>query len=103
MSIRLNINLNMFCIMRGCDSGFGHNLAQRLDKKGMTVYAGCLFPSGDGAAQLKKSCSNRLKILQLNVTKEHHVQDAVKTVTSTLGDKSKCSHQCHQWLMKLEG
>ncbi|KAJ9596482.1 hypothetical protein L9F63_012490 [Diploptera punctata] len=71
----------------GCDSGFGNSLAQRLDKKGITVYAGCLFPDGDGPAQLRQSCSDRLKILQLDVTKEDHVQDAVKTVTSTLGNK----------------
>ncbi|PSN34009.1 hypothetical protein C0J52_20718 [Blattella germanica] len=73
----------------GCDSGFGRQLAQRLDKRGVTVYAGCLFPDGDGAAQLKNACSEKLKILHLDVTRNDHVQDAVNAITSTLGDKSK--------------
>ena len=28
----------------GCDTGFGHDLAVRLDKLGFTVFAGCLVP-----------------------------------------------------------
>ncbi|PSN41216.1 hypothetical protein C0J52_04193 [Blattella germanica] len=72
----------------GCDSGFGRQLAQRLDKRGVTVYAGCLFPDGDGAAQLKNACSEKLKILHLDVTRNDHVQDAVNAITSTLGDKN---------------
>ena len=29
----------------GCDTGFGHDLAIKLDKLGFTVFAGCLVPS----------------------------------------------------------
>lgn len=71
----------------GCDTGFGNKLARKLDKKGLTVYAGCLFPDGDGAKDLKNSCSSRLRIVQLDVTNDEHVQNAAKMVKSTLGNK----------------
>ena len=73
----------------GCDSGFGHELAKRLDTLGMTVFAGCLFPEAVGANELKSACSNRLHVLHLDVTREEHVQNAVKYVTNSLGNKSK--------------
>ncbi|XP_069689218.1 short-chain dehydrogenase/reductase family 9C member 7-like [Periplaneta americana] len=73
----------------GCDSGFGHQLAMKLDKLGVMVFAGCLFPEGDGASLLKKSCSNRLKVIQLDVTKDDQVEKALEAVTSTLQNKSQ--------------
>ncbi|XP_069689208.1 short-chain dehydrogenase/reductase family 9C member 7-like [Periplaneta americana] len=73
----------------GCDSGFGHKLAMKLDKLGVTVFAGCLFPEGDGASQLKKSCSDRLNIIQLDVMKQEHVDKAAEIVTSTLQNRSE--------------
>jgi NAD(P)-dependent dehydrogenase (short-subunit alcohol dehydrogenase family) len=75
----------------GCDSGFGHELAKRLDKLGVTVFAGCLFPEGVGANELKSACSNRLHILHLDVTSEDHIQNAVTDVKNSLGEKSKYS------------
>jgi hypothetical protein len=41
----------------GCDSGFGHALAKKLDSIGMKVFAGCLESDGPGAIELKNSCS----------------------------------------------
>ncbi|KAJ9589401.1 hypothetical protein L9F63_017380, partial [Diploptera punctata] len=70
-----------------CDSGFGNLLAQQLDAKGVTVFAGCLFADGSDALKLKENCSNNLHILQLDVTKDEHVKNAVKYVTNNLGDK----------------
>lgn len=70
----------------GCDSGFGHSLAQRLDDLGLHVFAGCLFPEKDGAQTLKKSCSERLHVVQLDVTSEESVKEAVKYVNENLGE-----------------
>jgi NAD(P)-dependent dehydrogenase (short-subunit alcohol dehydrogenase family) len=72
----------------GCDSGFGHELAKRLDTLGVTVFAGCLFPEDIGAKDLKSACSNRLHVLHLDVTREEHVRNAVKYVKNSLGNKS---------------
>ncbi|PSN41217.1 hypothetical protein C0J52_04192 [Blattella germanica] len=74
-------------LITGCDTGFGNQFAEIMDKKGITVYAGCLFPEGEGAAQLRKTCSNRLKILKMDVTNDEQVQNAVQTVSSSLGNK----------------
>jgi NAD(P)-dependent dehydrogenase (short-subunit alcohol dehydrogenase family) len=75
------------CVFAGCDSGFGHELAKRLDKLGATVFAGCLFPEGTGAAELKSACSEHLHILHLDVTQEEHIRQAVSTVKNSLGAK----------------
>src|SRR5687767_4910080 len=64
---------NRAVFITGCDTGFGHNLAKRLDNYGFHVYAGCLFPSGEGAKCLQRECSNRLTIVKLDVTKDEDV------------------------------
>jgi NAD(P)-dependent dehydrogenase (short-subunit alcohol dehydrogenase family) len=64
-------------------------LAKRLDKLGATVYAGCLFPEGAGAAELKSACSENLHILPLDVTQEDHIRDAVRNVRNSLGAKGE--------------
>jgi NAD(P)-dependent dehydrogenase (short-subunit alcohol dehydrogenase family) len=72
----------------GCDSGFGHELTKRLDKLGVTVFAGCLFPEGAGAKELKSTCSDQLHVLNLDVTREDHIENAAKNVKNSLGNKS---------------
>jgi hypothetical protein len=59
-------------------SGFGHYLAKRLDEQGFRVFAGCLEGNGGGAAELKKSCSDRLRVVQLDVTKDDQIKNARK-------------------------
>ncbi|WAR09696.1 H17B6-like protein, partial [Mya arenaria] len=49
----------------GCDTGFGNILAKTLDHKGILVYAGCL--TNDGAVQLNKDSSSRLKTLVVDI------------------------------------
>ncbi|XP_069689233.1 retinol dehydrogenase 7-like isoform X2 [Periplaneta americana] len=71
-------------IVTGCDTGFGHEFAKKLDSLGVLVFAGCLYSEGDGARALKDSCSDKLKIIQLDVTQDDQVENAVKTVTSIL-------------------
>lgn len=80
----------------GCDSGFGHELAKRLDTLGVTVFAGCLFPGDSGGKDLKSACSNRLHVLHLDVTREEHVRNAVRYVKNSLGNKSKYNFEVNE-------
>lgn len=73
-------------LITGCDTGFGHSLALRLDRLGYQVFAGCLFPDGVGAKTLKTTASSRLHVLHLDVTKDDHFQDALSYVRQNLGD-----------------
>ncbi|KFM81942.1 11-cis retinol dehydrogenase, partial [Stegodyphus mimosarum] len=43
---------NKAIFITGCDSGFGNMLAKRMDGLGYRVFAGCLFPNGEGAKDL---------------------------------------------------
>ncbi|KAH9406363.1 hypothetical protein TYRP_013975 [Tyrophagus putrescentiae] len=70
-------------LVTGCDTGFGHDLARRLDQFGFTVFAAVLFPEGEGAKTLARNCSNRLKVVRMDVTKEAEVQEVVKQVEAT--------------------
>ncbi|KAG8191550.1 hypothetical protein JTE90_019614 [Oedothorax gibbosus] len=75
-------------LITGCDTGFGHLLAKRLDSRGFRVFATCLFPTGDGAKKLQKSCSKCLEVLGLDVGSNDSVANALKYVEEHLG-KSK--------------
>ncbi|XP_068438255.1 D-beta-hydroxybutyrate dehydrogenase, mitochondrial [Clinocottus analis] len=72
----------------GCDSGFGHALAQHLHKLGFTVFAGCLSKDegGEGAKQLEEFHSDRMKVVQLDVCSDEQVAKAAKYVEDNLGD-----------------
>ncbi|XP_035234006.1 estradiol 17-beta-dehydrogenase 2-like [Stegodyphus dumicola] len=80
---------NKAVLITGCDSGFGNLLAKRLDSRGFHVFASCLFPNGPGAEDLKKSCSKRLQVLELDVTKDESVQNAVNFVKENIGSAGK--------------
>ncbi|KAJ8026550.1 D-beta-hydroxybutyrate dehydrogenase, mitochondrial [Holothuria leucospilota] len=67
-------------LVTGCDSGFGHGIAIRLDKLGFYVYASCLFPDGEGSKILQQQCSKRLKVIKLDVTKQDEVDRAVEQI-----------------------
>lgn len=68
----------------GCDTGFGSSLAQRLDAAGFQVFAGCLAPDREGAQQLKKSSSDRLRIVALDVTDDWQVLKALELVQGSI-------------------
>lgn len=70
----------------GCDHGFGHQLAKRLDDMGFVVFAGCLFPDKDGGQALKSECSERMHVVPLDVTDDWKVRGALKLVKENLGD-----------------
>ncbi|KAL3238841.1 hypothetical protein MRX96_021870 [Rhipicephalus microplus] len=71
----------------GCDTGFGHELAKRLDAAGFQVLAGCLNPSSEGATMLRDFCSASLRVLHLDVTREEHFRRASKTLAAELGPR----------------
>lgn len=72
----------------GCDSGFGHALANHLHKLGFTVFAGCLLKDkgGEGAKELEGIRSSRMKVVQLDVCSEEQVCQAVEYVKENLED-----------------
>lgn len=71
-------------LITGCDTGFGNLLARKLDAAGYKVYACCLFPSGEGAKQLKQDCSSLLQVVKLDVTSDEDAAAAYKTVERDL-------------------
>lgn len=79
---------SFLCFIAGCDSGFGNILAQRLDDLGLHVFAGCLHPEKEGAQTLKKSCSERLHVVYLNVLSAESIEHAVQYVSENLKDNS---------------
>ncbi|XP_078452235.1 D-beta-hydroxybutyrate dehydrogenase, mitochondrial-like isoform X2 [Lampetra planeri] len=68
-------------LITGCDSGFGFELARRLDGMGVRVLAGCLQPDGEGARELASKSSDRLRVLPFDVTSDEQVQEAHAAVT----------------------
>lgn len=74
-------------LVTGSDSGFGHALAKHLDKLGFTVFAGVLDKEGPGAEELRNNCSERLSVLQMDITKPEQIQDAHSKVTEKIQDK----------------
>ncbi|KAI1280343.1 Short-chain dehydrogenase/reductase family 9C member 7 [Halotydeus destructor] len=68
----------------GCDSGFGQRLTVALDKLGYSVYAGCLFPDKEGAGVLRRKCSDRVKVVQIDVTSQESVEKAANFVSGHL-------------------
>lgn len=79
-----NINpANKIVLVTGCDTGFGNHLAFKLDQFGFHVFAGVLFPDGDGAQDLKSKCSKRLRIVKMDVTSVDDVKDVVEQMKQT--------------------
>ena len=71
-------------LITGCDTGIGNELAKILDFAGFHVFAGCLDTSSEGAQRLRVECSPFLKLVNMDVTREDHVQHAVQYVRDNL-------------------
>ena len=69
-------------LITGCDSGFGYELAKKLDARGLRIFAACL--TSEGQAKLTGECSQQLITLKLDVTEPSDVQNAVEFVKSHL-------------------
>ena len=69
-------------LITGCDSGFGYELAKKLDALGLRVFAACL--TSEGESKLSKECSHELRTFKLDVTEDSDVQKALEVVKSDL-------------------
>uniref|UniRef100_A0A8D3BR53 Hydroxysteroid (17-beta) dehydrogenase 2 n=1 Tax=Scophthalmus maximus TaxID=52904 RepID=A0A8D3BR53_SCOMX len=76
---------NRAVLITGCDSGFGHALAQRLSHGRVTVFAGVLDVNGPGAQRLRRVASDHLRVLQLDVTDRDQVEAARRDIGSQVG------------------
>ena len=80
---------NKAVLVTGCDTGFGHALAAKLDNIGFNVFAGCLDSRGDGARKLQEGASSRLLVVQMDVCKEEDVQAALAIVKQNLPEPNR--------------
>ncbi|KAL4685605.1 hypothetical protein H8959_001202 [Pygathrix nigripes] len=74
-------------LVTGGDCGLGHALCKYLDELGFTVFAGVLNENGPGAEELRRTCSPRLSVLQMDVTKPVQIKDAYSKVAAMLQDR----------------
>ncbi|XP_042677659.1 17-beta-hydroxysteroid dehydrogenase type 2 [Centrocercus urophasianus] len=68
-------------LITGSDTGIGHALAKYLDNLGFTVFAGVLNKDGPGAEELRRTCSQRLSLLQMDITNPTQVKEAYLQVS----------------------
>ncbi|XP_069683949.1 D-beta-hydroxybutyrate dehydrogenase, mitochondrial-like [Periplaneta americana] len=71
-------------VVTGCDTGFGHALALRLEKLGAVVFAGCLKSQEGGAKQLADKGLTNLHVVQMDITSDEEMRTALDYVTSHL-------------------
>ncbi|XP_041625768.1 17-beta-hydroxysteroid dehydrogenase type 2 isoform X3 [Vulpes lagopus] len=74
-------------LITGGDSGFGHALSKYLDELGFTVFVGVLDEKGSGAEELRRTCSKRLSVLQMDITDQQQIKDAHSKVVEKLQDR----------------
>uniref|UniRef100_A0A8C8YV62 Hydroxysteroid 17-beta dehydrogenase 2 n=1 Tax=Prolemur simus TaxID=1328070 RepID=A0A8C8YV62_PROSS len=74
-------------LVTGGDSGIGHSLCKYLDKLGFTVFAGVLDGKGAGAEELRRTCSPRLLVLQMDITNPEQIKDALSKVEEKVQDR----------------
>ncbi|XP_062966164.1 17-beta-hydroxysteroid dehydrogenase type 2 [Cynocephalus volans] len=74
-------------LVTGSDSGIGHALSKYLDTLGFTVFAGVLNEKGSGAEELRRTCSERLSVLQLDITNPEQIKAAYSKVVDKLQDR----------------
>lgn len=82
---------NKSVLITGCSSGFGFELAIRLDTLGYNVIAGVRITDDERARSLRNRCSERLKIIKLDVTKDEEVDFAVYQVEKFLNGSCEYS------------
>ena len=71
-----------YILITGCDTGFGNGLAKRLDALGCHIIATCLTESGE--TELRKSCSQRLHTIHMDVSNSESVKKGYEEVTKIL-------------------
>jgi len=76
-------------LITGCDSGIGHELAKYLDSIGFQVFAGCFDTASEGAQRLRVEASNNLKLVNLDVRKDDHVDAAVHFIQENISSEQQ--------------
>lgn len=76
-----------YVYITGCDTGFGNLLARHLDQLGFCVIAGCYTEKGED--ELKKSTSDRLATVQLDVSDSVSVGRATAVIKTLVGQKGE--------------
>ena len=84
---RVGSYCDRYIFITGCDTGFGHELAKRLDLLGCHVFAGCLTEKGE--TELKKVCSERLHTVPLDVTNHDSITRAFELISNKLHSAGK--------------
>lgn len=78
-------------LITGCDTGFGHELALKLVRRGIATFAACLTEEGE--KKLKAAtvgASGKMKTVRMNITSQESVDAARAYVSQELGpDKGK--------------
>ncbi|KAL2088409.1 hypothetical protein ACEWY4_015308 [Coilia grayii] len=69
----------------GCDTGFGYAAAKHLDALGFEVFATVLDLAGEGARELRRTCSPRFTLLKVDITRAQDVQQALLHTKAKLG------------------
>ena len=67
-----------YVMITGCDTGFGREIAVRLDLLGARVIATCL--TSEGRAGLRRVCSSRLMTVLLDITQSSQIQRVYEEV-----------------------
>ncbi|CAF1593318.1 unnamed protein product [Rotaria sp. Silwood1] len=68
-----------YVLISGCDTGFGHELAIKLDKQGFSVLAGVYLPNS--VIFLKDKLSSKATVFCLDITKQEDIDAAFQLVT----------------------
>ncbi|EDO49744.1 predicted protein [Nematostella vectensis] len=71
-----------YVLITGCDSGFGRDLAIRLDGMGFHVFGACL--TQQGIQELEQTCSKRTVGLLMDVTNHLQIVQAFERVKKAL-------------------
>lgn len=77
--------------MKGCDSGFGHTLAHKLNEHGFRVYATVLDPESTGAKDLVTGArfEGKTKVLRMDVTNDEEVKGVYDQIKSDLQENGE--------------
>lgn len=79
-------------IVTGCDTGFGHATALRLNRDGFYVLACCLNSESEGAKKLLRNAykKDKMKVVQVDVTRDSDILQ-LKSIVDNLLTKENAS------------
>ncbi|CAB3399448.1 unnamed protein product [Caenorhabditis bovis] len=85
MSQKININAKRVVAISGCDTGFGHLLAIRLVRQGVTVIAGCYNEKDEEILKDIVGNPTLLKTHRLDVSSDESAQKFAEYVDTIVG------------------